>query len=138
MAVLVVNKKALFEYKVLESFQAGLSLSGHMVKLLRANKVVINGMFVVYQKGQLQIIGFGNETVRENVPLLLKKKEVDEIAGQIRIKGTSCIILNIKTVGRWLKAEIAVVKGKKLHDKKEDIKKRDIDREIGRDFKGKI
>ncbi|MBC7471909.1 MAG: SsrA-binding protein [candidate division SR1 bacterium] len=136
MSVLVVNKKAYFEYKVLESFQTGLSLSGYMVKQVRANKVVINGMFVVYQKGQLQIIGFGNEQSRENVPLLLNKREVDEIAGQIRIKGVSCIILNIKTVGRWLKAEIAVVKGKKLHDKKEDIKKRDIDREIGREFKG--
>jgi SsrA-binding protein len=136
MAVLVINKKARFEYSILESFQAGLSLSGHMVKMVRANKVVINGMFVVYQKGQLQIIGFGNEQSRENVALLLNKKEVDEIAGQIRIKGVSCIILNIKTVGRWLKAEVAVVKGKKLHDKKEDIKKRDVDREIGREFKG--
>lgn len=136
MSVLVVNKKAYFEYKVLESFQAGLSLSGYMVKQVRANKVVINGMFVVYQKGQLQIIGFGNEQSRENVALLLNKREVDEIAGQIRIKGVSCIILNIKTVGRWLKAEIAIVKGKKLHDKKEDIKKRDIDKEIGREFKG--
>lgn len=137
MSVLVVNKKAYFEYKVLESFQAGLSLSGYMVKQVRANKVVINGMFVVYQKGQLQIIGFGNEQSRENVALLLNKREVDEIAGQIRIKGVSCIILNIKTVGRWLKAEIAIVKGKKLHDKKEDIKKRDIDKEIGREFKVK-
>ena len=136
MSVLVVNKKAYFEYKVLESFQAGLSLSGYMVKQVRANKVLINGMFVVYQKGQLQIIEFGNEKSRENVALLLNKRELNEIAGQIRIKGVSCIILNIKTVGRWLKAEIAVVKGKKLHDKKEDIKKRDIDREIGRDFKG--
>jgi SsrA-binding protein len=136
MAVLIVNKKAHFEYQILESFQAGLSLSGPMVKLVRANKVVINGLFVVHQKGKLQIIGFGNEQMRENVSLLLNKKEKNEIIEQIREKGVSCIPLNIKTVGRWLKAEIAVVKGKKLYDKKDAIKKRDVDREVAREYKG--
>jgi SsrA-binding protein len=136
MAVLIINKKAHFEYQILEYFQAGLSLSCPMVKLVRANKVVINGLFVVHQNGKLQIIGFGNEKVRENVSLLLNKKEKDEIITQIREKGISCIPLNIKTVGRWLKAEIAIVKGKKSFDKKDAIKKRDVDREVARDFKG--
>jgi SsrA-binding protein len=135
MAVILINKKAGFEYKILESYQAGLSLSGKMVKMIRNGKVVLSGMYVVHQKNQLQIIGFGNETVRENITLLLKQKEKDEIIGQLSQAGISCVPLNIKTVGRWLKSEIAVVKGKKLHDKKESLKKRDVDREIAREYK---
>jgi SsrA-binding protein len=77
----------------------------------------------------------GLVTIRENITLLLKQKEKDEIIGQLSQAGISCVPLNIKTVGRWLKSEIAVVKGKKLHDKKESLKKRDVDREIAREFK---
>ena len=136
MAVILYNKKAHFEYKIVESYQAGLGLSGPMVKYVRAKKIVMQGLFIVYQKGRLEIVGFGNEQLRENVPILLNKKEMDEIVGQIREKGVSCIPINIKTVGRWIKSEIAIVKGKKLYDKKEDIKKRDVDREVARDYKG--
>jgi SsrA-binding protein len=136
MAVIAINKKAGFEYKVLESFQAGLSLSGPMVKAIRAHRVTITGLFVVYQGGQLQIVGFGNESLRENVKLLLNPKEINEIAGKIREKGLTCVPLNIKTVGRWIKCEIAIVKGKNTGDKRETIKNREIDREVNREFKG--
>lgn len=134
MSILTINKKAKFDYHVLESFQAGLSLSGVMTKQIRKNRVQIAGSYVIYQKGQLQIIGFGNDQVRENVPLLLKMREIKEIKGKLSLKGLSCIVLNLKTVGRWLKAEIAIVKGKKNFDKRDDIKKRDLDREEARNL----
>jgi len=135
MPVIAINKKAKFDYEVLESFQAGLSLSGQMVKEVRARKVNPAGLYIVYNKGRLEIIGFGNEKIRQNIPLLLKKKEVNKIHGKLEEKGISCIILNIKIVGRWLKSEIAIVKGKKKYDKRETVKKRDLDREMGRELK---
>jgi SsrA-binding protein len=134
MPVLITNKKARFNFQILETFQAGLSLSGPMVKLVRAKAVNLEGVYIVYQKGSLQMIGFGTATMTENVPLLLTQKEINEILGSIQQKGVTCIPLTIKTVGRWLKADIAVVKGKSNADKRQSIKQRDVDRDIARDF----
>jgi SsrA-binding protein len=127
--IIATNKKAHFDYFVIESYQAGLSLSGQMTKAIRNNRVNIAGKFIVAQGGQLEILGLGNEKVTENVPLLLNKKEKKEIAGRLTEKGISCVILNLKTIGRWIKAEIALVKGKKNYDKRESIKQKDLDRE---------
>jgi SsrA-binding protein len=127
--ILTTNKRAKFDYTILETYQAGLYLSGAMVKLVRANKVNIQGKFIVYQKDRLEILGMGNQKMIENIPLLLSKKEINKISGQIAEKGISCIILNLKIVGRWLKADIATVKGKKEYDKRDTIKKRDMDRD---------
>lgn len=127
--IIAKNKKAVFDYEILESYQAGLSLSGFMVKEVRGKRVNLQGKYVVYQNGQLELLGFGNDKVTENVPLLLNKKEISKIAGQLSTKGISCIVLNLKQIGRWLKAEIAIVRGKKEYDKRETIKKRDLDRD---------
>ena len=127
--IIATNKRAKFDYFIIESYQAGLSLSGQMVKQIRANRVSLQGVFIANQNGQLEILGLGNDQIRENVVLLLKLKEKNEIAGQLSIKGISCVVLNLKRVGRWLKADIALVKGKKNYDKRETIKSRDIDRE---------
>ena len=127
--IIANNKKAHFDYFVIESFQAGLNLSGQMTKAIRNNRVNIAGKFIVAQGGQLEILGLGNEKVTENVILLLNKKEKKEIMGRLTEKGISCVILNFKTVGRWIKAEVALVKGKKNYDKRETIKQRDMDRE---------
>lgn len=129
MPQILVNKKAHFEYQIIQEFRAGMSLSGGMVKMIRAKKVVLNGKFVVFQKGVLQILGLGNEEISHNIPLLLAKKEIKEIVKNLHIAGLTCIILNIHTHKRWLKAQIAIVRGKKNYDKRETIKKRDLDRE---------
>ncbi len=127
--IITTNKKAHFDYFVIESFQAGLNLSGQMTKAIRNNRVSIAGKFIVSQNGQLEILGLGNEKVTENVVLLLNKKEKNEIVGRLTEKGISCVVLNLKTVGRWIKAEVGLVKGKKNFDKRETIKQRDLDRE---------
>jgi len=136
MAILANNRQARFEYEILESFQAGLVLSGKMVKAIRNRQVKPEGAFVVYQNNRLEIIGLEGGGVKENVPLLLKKKEMNEIAGQIRQQGLTCIVLNFKTVGRWIKAEIALAKGKTKRDKREALKRRALDREMARELKG--
>lgn len=106
-----------------------MSLSGGMVKLIRAKKVVLNGKFIVFQKGVLQILGLGNEEISHNIPLLLSQKEIKEIVKNLQIAGLTCIILSIHTHKRWLKAQIALARGKKNYNKRETIKKRDLDRE---------
>jgi SsrA-binding protein len=132
--ILITNKKANFDFETLQNFQAGLSLSGGMVKEIREKKVHLQGKYIVWQSHQLQVIGFGNDKINQNVTLLLSKKEIKKIVGQLSTKGVSCILLNLKKVGRWLKADIALVKGKKEYDKRETIKKRDLDREARRDY----
>lgn len=135
MAILLKNRRASFDYEILETFQAGLSLSGVMTKLIRAKNVTLEGKYIIYQRGKLQIIALGNATFSENVSLLLQKKEVKDIKENLQIKGRSCVILNLKTVGRWLKAEVAVVVGRKKQNKKELIKTREIEREVQRQFR---
>lgn len=134
MPTLLTNRRARYDYQILDTYSAGLSLGGQMVKELRANKIPLVGKFIVYQREQLQIIGFGNDKINENVTLLLTKKEQIKIAENLKLKGVSCIILKIYTAKRWLKAEIALVKGKKNYDKREDIKSRDLDREERRNL----
>jgi SsrA-binding protein len=133
MPTLATNKKARYDYQILQTYTAGLVLSGKMVKQLRLKRVNLDGRFAVFQGGNLQVIGIGNETVTENIQLMLSKKELDDIKEQIDQKGVTCILLNIHTQKRWIKAEIATVKGKKKWDKREDIKKRDIERELKRE-----
>ena len=135
MAVILLNRRAKFDYTILETFQAGLALDGRMVKLTRARKVTLNSVFIIYQNNRLEMINFGNEEKNVNVPLLLKPKQIKEIISAIGEKGVSCIPLNIKTVGRWLKAEIGLVRGKKNYDKRETIKKRDLDRDEAKNLR---
>lgn len=127
--ILALNRKARFDYHILETFQAGLALTGSQVKSVRAKKINIGVCYVVYQNDRLEIINFGEGEEKTNVPLLLGKREQNQIIGAIAEKGVSCIVLNLKTVRRWLKADIALAKGKKKWDKRETIKKRDLDRE---------
>jgi|694.fasta_scaffold40209_4 SsrA-binding protein len=133
--ILLINKKARFDYQILETFQAGMVLEGEMVKMITGKKVNLLGKFIVYQQKQLQIIGFGNEKLTKNVPLLVKKKELANIRKGLSVKGISCVPLSIKRVRRWLKVEIATVKGLKLHNKKDILKNRDIQREMQRESK---
>jgi SsrA-binding protein len=129
MPTLAVNKRANFEYQILDKYTAGLSLSGGLVKEIRANRVNLQGVYIIFQNNQLQLINFGNEKAQENVVLLLNQNEITKITKAIQIQGITCIPVKVFTSKRWLKMEIAVVKGKKLWDKRQTIKERDLDRE---------
>ena len=135
MSTLIINKRARFEYHILESYQAGLSLTGELVKAIRERRVNITSGYVTYTRNRLNLIGIKIKDVDYTIPLLVNKKEQEEIIEAIKQKGHSCVPLNIKRVGRWYKSEIAIVKGKKLYDKKEAIKNRDLDREMRRQMK---
>ena len=129
MATLLVNKKVNFEYEILDTFEAGMVLSGKMVKLMRSKKIQVIGKYIISQQNQLQIISLGNESLTQNIPLLLSKKEKQKILAAITQKGITCILVSIYTQKRWLKAQVALVKGKKLYDKREALKKRDLERD---------
>lgn len=146
MSTLVQNKKAGFNYHILEKMEVGLVLSGHEVKALREGKASLRGSYVTIQDGELYLINCNippyqpkntspNYDPRRKRKLLLKKEEIARLIGKTKEKGATLIPLRFYTKRRMIKLEISVAKGKKKIDKRETIKKREIDRDIQRKMK---
>ena len=145
---LVEYKKALLKFAPLESFAAGLELFGTEVKSLRNKLGSLDGARVVVRGGEAFIVGmtipayqvantakgYDPERARR---LLLKKKEVAELFAAEAKKGLTIIPLEVYTAGRFVKARIAIVRGKGKSDKREDLKKRDALREASRVLKNR-
>lgn len=146
MPVLISNRKAHFNYEILEKFSAGIELFGCEVKSLRKHQGSLEGAYVVIRGAEAFIIGSSipsfqqNNTpkdydVMRNRRLLLSKKEIEELGKAESKQGLTIVPISVYNSGRWIKAEIAVVRGKKKFDKRETIKKREVDREIRRTLK---
>jgi SsrA-binding protein len=130
------NKKARFDYTIVETFEAGLMLMGSEVKSLRNKDVQLKDSYITFRgyEAFLQnahIAEYKASSYNNHVPerlrkLLMNRKELDEIAGALAEKGYSCVPLKIYFKNGRAKLEIALVKGKKTHDKRESIKKRDV------------
>lgn len=146
MTTYVSNKKAHFDYEILERFEAGLVLAGYEVKAIRAGKANLQGAYVVVRGGEAYLVGASIAYYQEkNAPtdyepdrprkLLLAKKELAELEAAEDQKGQTIIPLNFHTAGRRVKLEIGIARGKKQHDKRESIKKRDTDRDLKRELK---
>jgi SsrA-binding protein len=133
------NKKAFHDYFVLQKFEAGIALTGTEVKSLRDGKANLKDSYVAVDRGEAFLVGahispysHGN---RENHDperkrkLLLHRREIDRLQGQIVEKGLTIVPLRLYFKGGKVKAEIAVVRGKKLYDKRESEKRRQLDRE---------
>lgn len=144
--LLIKNKKVRYNYEILETFDAGIVLLGIEVKALKNKTANINSSYITIQKNksdkiQLILKGtiispyqpnniyFDYNSERERI-LLLSKKEINHLINKIKILGITLIPLEIYTARGLIKLKLGVVKGKKKHDKREDIKKRDRDREI--------
>lgn len=147
MTYLVENKKARLNYEVLEEYEAGLELFGGEVKALKNKQGSLEGSRVVIRSGEAFLLGFHippyqpNNTSLDYDPertrrLLLTKKEIEELTGRGEQKGLTIIPISVYNKNRWLKVKIALVRGKKKFDKREDIKRRDVERDIGRHLKG--
>ena len=148
MTALIENKKAHFDYEILETFEAGLELLGHEVKSLRSGRGAIVGSRVIARGNQVYIVGMDIPPYQpKNTPanydsqrtrrLLLSKKEIAYLAGKGEEAGLTIIPIRVYNKGRVLKMEIGVARGKKKYDKREKIRARDIEREIGRTLKSK-
>jgi len=142
---ITTNKKAYFEYSVLESFDAGIMLIGNEVKSIRRNDVTIADSFVYIKNGELFIKNMKVAKYKQShmldkhdenreKKLLLNRKEINKIEKLIQGVGTTIIPLEVFVSKNLIKVKIGVCKGKKLWNKKEDIKNRDIDRDAKREL----
>ncbi len=141
--VVATNRKANFEYFILEHFEAGLSLQGSEIKSIRAGQISIAESFIDIENGRQawlveahispyeQANRFNHDPKRSR-RLLLHKKEIRKMWDEVRQKGVTIIPLKVYLVNGRAKIEIAIAKGKKLHDKRDAIAKRDQDRESAR------
>ncbi len=143
MSVLIENKKAGFNYHILEKMEAGLVLTGQEVKSLRGKRGSLFGSYVSIKNGEGYLLGCNIPPYQpKNAPsgynpkkerkLLLKKKEIGYLVGKTKEKGISFIPTRVYTKKNLIKLEFAVAKGKKKYDKRETIKKREIERSIRR------
>ena len=139
----IINKKARFEYEFLQTEVCGLQLVGSEVKSIRQGKVSISEGYCYFNEGELFVkgmnisdYGFGSfhETVRDR-KLLLKRKELNSLESKL-MNGLTIVPYRvfINEMG-LIKMEIALAKGKKIHDKRDSIKSRDIERDMKRDLK---
>ncbi len=139
------NKKARHDYFFEETFEAGVSLHGTEVKSLRMGKCSIKEAYVRIENGEVFIYGMhispyekGNIFNRDPLrvkKLLLHKVQIRKLSQAIREKGYTIVPVQVYFSGSRVKVEIALAKGKKLYDKREDIAKKDAKREMAREFK---
>jgi len=136
---LASNRRARHDYHILETFEAGLRLTGTEVKAARLGKVQLKDSFVEVRNNEAWLVNahispysHGN---RENHPperdrrLLLKKRQIDRLFGRSQLKGQTVVPLSVYLQGNWIKVEIALAQGKKQYDKREAIRERELDRE---------
>jgi len=143
---LIENKKARFNYEILETYEAGLELQGLEVKSLRKGQGSLEGAHVIVRGGEAYLVGAtippyqAGNTPKDYDPartrrLLLTKKQIGELAEYENKKGLTIIPLSVYNKNSRLKLSVGVARGKKKYDKRESIKKRDLEREIGRKLK---
>lgn len=154
MPTLAYNKRAKFDYEILDSYEAGLVLHGYEVKSIKTGHISLKGSFVTVKRGNKKLPEFiltnahiplyqKASTITEYDPerprkLLLKKKQIEHLVGKKNEQGLTLVPLKIYTKHNKIKLEFGVGKGKKKHDKRETIKKRDVDRKIRSLTKQKI
>ena len=141
------NKKAYHDYFIEEKMEAGLVLLGTEVKSLRAGKANLNDSFMLVRDGEAFLHNlhispyvFGNRQNHQadrNRKLLLHRKQIDRLYGRIREQGYSIVPLRMYFKDGLVKVEIGLAKGKKLYDKREDMKKKDSQREVSQALKSR-
>lgn len=140
------NKYALYEYFVLEKYEAGIVLEGAEVKQLRAGNCNLKDSFCILKNGQLTLKNlhipvydkagaFSSRNSKRDRTLLMHRRELDKLAGKINEKGFTIVPLSLYFSGSLIKVEIALCKGKQNYDKKRTIAERDKQRDLDRQLK---
>ena len=145
MPSLAKNKKAYFDYHIIDKFEAGIILIGQEVKSIKSGRINLAGSYIVPKDSELFLIGahipaYQPKNISDYDPqrsrkLLLKKKEVLHLIGKLREKGLTLLPLQVYTRKGFIKVELGVGKGKKLIDKRDLIKKRDLDMRLKQSLK---
>ena len=138
--IIADNRKAFHDYHILEKFEAGLVLQGSEVKSLRDGHVQLKDSYVVFKGDELWIqnchisqysaSSYNNHVPERHRKLLMHRSEIDKIIAQLKERGLTMVPLKIYFKEGRAKIEVALVKGKKSHDKREDIKTRDVKRQL--------
>lgn len=145
--VVSTNRKAHFEYFLLEHFEAGLSLQGSEIKSIRAGQVSLAEAYIRIENGQeawllnahiapYESANRFNHDPKRPRRLLLHRKEIRELWNAVRLKGVTIVPVQLYLKEGLAKLDIAIAKGKKQYDKREDIAKRDQQREAARQRRG--
>ena len=143
--VVATNRKAFHEYHILETFEAGVQLRGSEVKSIREGKASLKQAYILIRRGEAWLRGThiptyshtgfeGHEPVRDR-KLLLHKKEIQRINSKLAEKGLTAVPTKLYFKGGLIKLEFGLAKGKKLYDKRDTKKKRDVERDIQRALK---
>jgi SsrA-binding protein len=147
------NRRALHDYHVLETLEAGIQLKGTEVKAVRNGKVQLKDSFVQIDGGQAYLVGahispYSHGNRENHLPdrprrLLLQKRQIERLFGRALIKGHTVVPLSMYLKGNWIKVEIALAQGKRQFDKREAERRKELDREAaeavksgGRDAQG--
>ena len=149
MAHIAENRRARFEYHIDEQFEAGIVLEGWEVKAVRAGQVQLTDGYVLIRNGELFLIGCRIDALRaasthvnpqadRTRKLLMQRDQIRRLIGKVEQKGFTLVPLNLHFKDGWVKAEIALAKGKAEHDKRHAEKERDWNREKQRLMRHKV
>jgi len=141
------NRKAFHDYFIEDRTEAGLVLTGTEVKSLRDGRAQLKDSYVHFRRGEAFLVGahisayragsWANHPPERERKLLLHRREIEKWAGAVSRRGVACVPLALYFKGPRAKAEIALVRGKKLHDKRDAIRERDLKREADRAVRGR-
>ena len=136
------NRRARHEYHILESLEAGLALTGTEVKSIRAGGVSLSEAYARFRDGEAWLLGmhvppykqgsFSNVEPNRPRKLLLKKEQILDLQGKVKEKGLTIVPLRMYFTRGIVKVQLGLARGKKIWDKREDVAKRDVEREIAR------
>ncbi|MGJ0158076.1 SsrA-binding protein SmpB [Campylobacter coli] len=141
MKIIARNKKALFDYSIIERFESGMVLKGSEVVALRAGRANLKDSFVRIIKGELFLLNahishlntthsYYKHDERADRKLLMHRKQIDKLLGKVSIEGYTLVVLDLYFNNKnKVKATLALAKGKNLHDKRESLKKKQADME---------
>ncbi len=142
---MIQNRRASFDYELLERFEAGIALTGSEIKSLRKGGVTLGEAFARVRGGEVFLEGmhippyqeasYNNHEPLRSRKLLLKKSEIAEITKGLERKGLTLVPTRLYFKGGWVKLEVALGRGKKRYDKRQDQAKRDAERQMERALK---
>jgi SsrA-binding protein len=140
------NRQARHLYEILDTYEAGIELMGTEVKSIREGKVNLRDGYALIRNGEAWLLNvhispyqasgeYFNHEPRRTRKLLLHRREINKLIGQVEQKGLTLVPLKMYIKGNWVKVSLGLAKGKKLHDKRETLKRRQDEREMARAMK---
>ncbi|HRI36397.1 MAG TPA: SsrA-binding protein SmpB [bacterium] len=145
ITLLLENRKALFDYEIVERFEAGVVLTGAEVKSIRAKSANLRGAYVSIRRGEAWLVGWHISAYKQATQavhdpkrdrkLLLKRRDITNLTAKQHERGMSIVPTEVYTKGSLIKIRIGLARGRKRHDKKQLLKERDINREAERAIK---